>query len=606
MSSYVVKNLNNSGLDSLREGINFANKNPNTTITFELNLSGQIELNKPLPKIINPTKIIGNLNDDKKPYITISSECSCEFIIFELYKTYNCVIEKLCLINSSCAILLKETSNSSIDDCFIGVDTSNNCSPNNYGIVISNSHYNIIGSNPTKSQEYFSNTISGNKKAGIYLKESCYNQIQNNIIGLSSNCDKKIGNYDGIKLLNSNNNTIGGKEFIDNDGNINNPTGNKGTETPVFVRPLLGNIISANKNNGISLICSDNNNLHGNFVGVGFKNLNNFGNHNNGIFLSGSNFNFLGGCGINTNPFIYYNVIGWNKKNGLQVESSDYNTIQGNFMGCNYDNSNPAPNYNGLVVSGNSKSTVVGGPIPLGNVISGNINNGIYLTDKINGFDSINTFCGLYAFGTALPNNNGITIDCDVTRVKLNTNVISGNYENGINIKGNSNNILITSNIIGLDTDGTASLPNNKSGIVISENANNIIDGGSVPSIIFQNTISSNGEYGIVYKDYVHNIKLFNTVIGLDVTVSDSYSNGLGGLLIDDFVKNCEIGSSEYFNYFCDENCAIKLNKMTSNNKITYNFINVNKNLTYYPSKNNIINKSKKNQVFGNNLPNIN
>lgn len=606
MSSYVVKNLNNSGSGSLREGINFANENSNTTITFELNLSGQIELNKPLPKIINPTKIIGNLNIDKKPYVTISLKCACEFIIFELYKTYNCVIEKLCLINSSCAILLKETSNSSIDDCLIGVDILNNRSPNNYGIVISNSHHNTIGSNPTNSQEYFSNTISGNKKAGIYLKESCNNQIQNNIIGLSSNYKKKIGNYDGIKLSNSNYNVIGGKEFIDDDGNTNNPTGDKGQITPVFVRPLLGNIISANKNNGVLLMCSDNNNLHGNFIGIGFKNSDDFGNHNNGIFLSGSNFNFLGGCGINTNPFVYYNVIGWNKKNGVQVESSDYNTIQGNFIGCNYDNSNPAPNYNGLVVSGNSKSTVVGGPIPLGNVISGNINNGIYLTDKINGFDSVNTFCGLYAFGPALPNNNGITIDCDATRIKLNTNVISGNYENGINIKGNSNNIIITTNIIGLNTTGSSPLPNNKSGIVISENANNIIDGGDIPSVIFQNTISSNGDYGIILKNHVHNIKLFNCVIGLDITISDSYSNGLGGLLVDDYVKKCEIGSYRFFNFFCDRKFAIKLNKMTSDNKITYNFINVNNHLDYQFSKNNIVNKSKKNQVFGNNLPNIN
>ena len=76
------------------------------------------------------------------------------------------------------------------------------------------SHKNIIGSNPSNSEEYFSNTISGNEKAGIYMIESSKNIIQNNIIGLSSYCDKKIGNYDGIKLNSSENNTIGGKIFI--------------------------------------------------------------------------------------------------------------------------------------------------------------------------------------------------------------------------------------------------------------------------------------------------------------------------------------------------------------------------------------------------------
>lgn len=604
MSSYVVKNLNNCGKGSLRDGISFANKNPNTTITFDNNLNGKIKLTKPLPKIINSTKIIGNLNSNEDLSITISTKC--EFVIFEFYKTCNCVIEKLCLINASCAILFKETSKSIVNDCLIGINILNIEQPNNYGIMLFDSYAITIGSNPTNSQDYFSNTISGNKKAGIYLKNSSNNLIQNNIIGLSSNCQNKIGNYDGIKFKNSNYNTIGGKEFIDDQNNINNPTGSKGTTTPVLVRPLLGNIISANKNNGISFNSSNYNNLHGNFIGIGYKNLNNYGNYNNGIFLLNSNFNLLEGCGVNTNPFVYYNVIGWNKKNGVQVESSNYNTIQGNFIGCNYDNTNFAPNHDGLIVSGTSKFTVVGGPIPLGNVISGNINNGIYLTDKIFGFDSINTFCGLVAFGGALPNNNGILIDGDAKKIKLNTNVISGNYENGINIKGNSNDILITSNIIGLDTDGNKPLPNNKSGIAMSENAFDIIDGGDIPSVIAQNTISSNGEYGIIFKDNVHNVKLFNTVVGLDIMINDFYSNGLGGILINNCVKNCFIGSSRYFNFLYDKNFAIELNKKTSNIIVSYNFINVNKQLDYGSSKNNIVNKSSKNKVFGNNLPNFN
>lgn len=604
MSIYIVKNLNDSGIESIRDGIIFANQNPNTKITFDNNLTGQIKLSSSLPKILNPTQIIGNLVEGL-PSISISS--NCESIIFELYKTSNCSIEKLCLINSYCAIFFNETSNSTVNDCLIGINNQNYIQANKYGIIINKSHNNIIGSNPSDSQTYFSNTISGNKNAGIYLKESCKNIIQNNIIGLSFNCDKKIGNYNGIKLYCSEYNTIGGKKFVDGNGDINNPTGNKGTSNPVFVRPLLGNIISGNLNDGLLLINNSNyNNIFGNFIGVGNKNLINFGNHNHGIHIVGSNFNLLGGCDIDTNPFIFYNVIGWNKKNGVELNSSDYTTIQGNFIGCNYDNLNPAPNSNGLVVNGTSKFTVVGGPIPLGNVISGNLNNGIYLTDKIHGFDSINTFCGLVAFGGALPNNNGITIDSNASLIRLNTNVISGNYENGINVKGKSNNFIITSNIIGLDTLGLFPLPNYKTGIVFSENSYNIIDGGNIPSIIPQNTISSNGEYGIIFKDNVKNVKLFNTVVGLGLFGDTFKSNGLGGILIKDNVNNCLIGSSEYFNYFYDKHFAIKLEKKTYNNIVTYNFINVNKSLSYGVSENNIINKSKKNKVYANNLPYFN
>lgn len=604
MSIYIVKNLDNSGIGSLRDGIIFANANPNTEITFDANLSGKIKLKNSLPKILNPTNIIGNLVNGL-PTISISS--NCESIIFELYKTSNCNIEKLCLTKSSCGIFFNETSYSFVNDCLIGINNQNNIKSNKYGIIMKKSHKNIIGSNPSNSEEYFSNTISGNEKAGIYMIESSNNIIQNNIIGLSSYCDKKIGNYDGIKLNSSENNTIGGKIFINNSDEANNPTGTKGTVTPVFVRPLLGNIISGNLNDGILFFNNSNyNNILGNFVGVGNKNLINFGNHNHGIHIMGSNFNLLGGCDIDTNPFIFYNVIGWNKKNGILIDSSDYTTIQGNFIGCNYDNLNPAPNFNGLVVSGTSKFTVVGGPIPLGNVISGNLNNGIYLTDKIHGFDSINTFCGIVAFGGALGNNNGITIDSNASLIRLNTNVISGNYENGINIKGNSNKIIITSNIIGLSTNGNTPIPNYKTGIVFSENAYNIIDGANVPSVIFQNTISSNGEYGIIFKDNVKNVRLFNTVIGLNIIKTLPSSNGLGGILIKDNVNKCLIGSIENFNYFYDKNFAMKLTKKTYDNLVTYNFINVNLELKYFPSKNNIINNSKKNKVYANNLPYFN
>ena len=50
----------------------------------------------------------------------------------------------------------------------------------------------------------------------------------------------------------SNGNEIGGTAFVDKStGQANNPTGNKGTTTPVFVVPPLGNQISGNGGNGV-------------------------------------------------------------------------------------------------------------------------------------------------------------------------------------------------------------------------------------------------------------------------------------------------------------------------------------------------------------------
>lgn len=602
MQVYKVNTLKDCGVGSLRDGIKYANSNPKTKIKFDI--SGTIFLQKNLPKITNPTEISGNFSVSGTP--TISIDGIGKYTLLEIYNTDSCVINNLCLINGKkSGILINKSSSNKIDNCWIGIDTLNNKAENKYGILLYNSSHNIIGSNPDNIQKYFSNIISFNKNHGIYLINSNKNQIQNNIIGLGKNCNGKCPNYDGIYFSNSNSNIIGGKKFVDKAKKANDPTGNKGKKTPVFVRPLLGNIISGNRNNGINFSKSSNNEIYGNFVGTDGTGLLNFGNGNNGIEIKNGSFNLVGGCDVDTNPFIFYNVVGWNKNNGIVINSSNYSTIQGNFLGIGANNKTPAPNVNGLVVSGTSKNTVLGGPIPLGNVISGNKENGVYLTDDINGFSTINTFCGLQAFGTALPNeNNGFLIDSNASRIVMNTNVISGNNGNGIYIKDNANDILITENIVGMNTEGNTSLPNNLSGIKISGNASNIKFGTQIPSVITKNIISSNDEYGILLTDSVNNIYMAQTNVGLDIISTNFCSNGKGGLYIKDNVYNCSFGSTINFNYFYDKNnFAVGLSKYTENNKLTYNFINVNKLLIPGPHKKNIINCSKENQVYANNMP---
>jgi parallel beta-helix repeat protein len=599
---YKVTTLNDSNCGSLREGIIYANCHPNTQIIFEIN--GEILLYSSLPKITNTMQIIGNITQEGKPLNIING--NREHKLFHIDTTNNCVIKNVCLINSICyGILLNKSLSNQIYNCWIGINTNNEIKRNKYGIILYNSTKNIIGSNPDSKQEYFSNVISGNKKSGIYVIHSQNNIIQNNIIGLSSKCDEKLPNSFGIYLQYSENNIIGGKKFIDNNGNINNPTGDKGTVTAVFVRPLDGNIISGNTNDGIKFISSIKNNILGNFIGTGCDGLLNFGNGKNGIYFENSDFNSITGCGVDSNPFIYYNVVGWNKHNGIQIHNSNFTTIQGNFLGIGSNNDNAVPNLNGLKISGNCNGTALGGIIPLGNVISGNTTNGIHLTDNISGFDSVNTFCGIKAFGDALPNNrDGILIDENAKNIKLNTNVISGNNGNGINIKGNAKSILIVNNIIGLNTGGSVPLPNVLNGIKISENASGITDTFDVPSVIAQNTISSNLEYGILIDDKAHTINFLFSNIGLAINTSDFVSNLKGGIFITGKVHNCKFGDSLKFLYVYDRNnFAIKFDKHTYNIVATYCFINTNNTLDSSVHNKNIVDLSDKNYVYGNALP---
>ena len=601
-STYNVTNTNDDGNGSLRQGIIFANSKPNTTIIFVAN--GEIKLKSDLPKIKSNVSITGNLDINGRPLNQINGKC--KYKIFELYNTSNCVIQNLCLIGSSEAgIFINESYSNTIFNCWIGINTNNEVKSNKNGIVIYKSEYNKVGSNHSLIQDYFSNIISGNKKNGILIKKSKFNAIKNNIIGLSSDCSSKIPNCIGISLNCADFNIIGGKEFIDASGNINDPTGDKGTTTPVFVRPLEGNIISGNKHDGILFECSHNNQIIGNFIGTDNTGLLNFGNGANGINFQKSNYNQLYGCGVDSNPFVYYNVIGGNKEEGLLIHNSNFTTIQGNFIGIGANNIVSVPNKNGVKISGTSKSTVFGGIIPLGNVISGNNKNGIYATNKTDGINSINTFCGIQAFGGALPNKaNGILIDDETKNVKLNTNVISGNNRNGIHIKGKTSNILITNNIIGLNTSGFKQIPNLLDGIRLSEKASSIEIGGSIPSVIYKQVISGNKGNGILMEDCVNKVVISNNTIGLSIDQISTNTNGSGGILIKDKVHDCELGNDINFLYIYDENnYAIKLEKHTYNNVVTYCQINTNLIHEPLPHNQNIVNLSDKNKVYANALP---
>lgn len=602
MATYTVSNLNDSGKGSLRRAINLSNTIPNSKIRFSKNANGSIVLKSNLPRITNTTTIIGNLHGNT-PLNTIDGDS--KYTTITIYKTSECVINNLCIIGSiSGGIVIFNSSMNKIDNCWIGINTSNNVKSNKFGILINNSTFNKIGSNPSLSQTYFSNIISGNKESGIHMINSIENYIKNNVIGLSSACDASVANNNGITLINSNFNNIGGKIFIDDQGNINNPTGDKGTEPPVFVRPLEGNIISGNKQNGILLKKSNSNEMFGNFIGTDNTGLLDFGNGWNGIYFIKSNSNSLYGCGVNTNPFVYYNVIGWNKGDGILIANSNYTTIQGNFLGIGSNNSDPIPNNNGLKIIGNSSFTVLGGIIPLGNVIAGNNFNGIYLTDKVKDFQSVNTFCGLKAFGDALPNKlNGFLIDSNVSLIKLNTNVISGNGKNGIHIKGKSNDILITNNNIGLNSAGSK-LPNALNGVQISDRVKNIKFTSNIKSVIGYQTISANNGYGILIENNAKQIIIEYGSIGLGLNEINYISNEKGGILLRDKVSKCEIGDSFNFLYVYDEkNFAVKLESSTFDNDVTYSFINTNVNQSSSIHNKDIINLSNKNNVWGNALP---
>jgi hypothetical protein len=410
--------------------------------------------------------------------------------------------------------------------------------------VAATSSDDAIGVNASGAAGVVANVISGNTGNGVSLHRTSGNAIVANRIGTNAVGTAAIANGgNGIWITaGSSNNEIGGTVFVDSaTGAANDPTGNKGTVTPVFVVPPLGNLVSGNAQDGIVIDTgSQANVLNGNFVGTTANGDAALGNGGDGVQINGASGNALIGCQFVNNPFVYYNVVDGNGANGLHITNASTVTVQGNFFGIGANNAIAIRNAgDGILVDGASSAIVVGGVIPLGNVAAGNGLNGIEVAGTTAGFISFNTFAGLAAFGGAVPNgNDGILVSATGGNQALQTNVVSGNVNNGIEVAGNASGVSIEPDIVGANTVGLAALPNGNDGILIGGTAHGNTVGGYTLSVIPQNTISGNGGYGIAivgsaYGNLIVDSFVGTNVLGDAVVATPSYhGNKLGGIFI--------------------------------------------------------------------------
>lgn len=428
------------------------------------------------------------------------------------------------------------------------------------GLTSSNSVYgnHVVGIAITESSIPFqatirigfqlSNVISGNDGNGIAIRRSNRNVIAQNYIGTDPSGRKAVPNKkSGIYITSrSRNNLIGGQSTA-----RNNPTGTKGSTKPVFEVPPQGNLISGNKRNGIHINrSSDRNTISGNFIGTNVKGNTAIGNGQNGVNIDASKGNSFIGCTLNQNPFVFYNVISGNRHQGIRLNDADNTTVQANFIGVGANNSTLVPNgRNGLAVTGSSKNTQVGGVIPLGNVISGNGENGIFVGDTASGFISFNTFGGTYAFGPAAPNGaNGILITATGGNNVVRTCILSGNLGNGVEISGDATGVEVTDTACGTNTDISAALPNGASGVLISGTAHGNAIGGFQPSIEVRNHFAGNLSYGIAVTGQAYDNAIFGNNVGLGDVGTDGLNpaipNQMGGIYLGAGTSGTVIGDS--------------------------------------------------------------
>ena len=222
------------------------------------------------------------------------------------------------------------------------------------------------------------------------------------------------------------------------------------------------------------------------------------------------------------NSTVASNVISGNLQNGIFIGSS-LNSIGGNIIGLNAAGTTAFGNNGaGVAIGPGSQSNVIGGfSASARNVISGNGNDGVLVNGAGSTGNTVaGNLIGLNPAGTAaLPNGfAGVDLQGGTANNTVASNVISGNSQNGIYVISSFNSIW--GNIIGLNANGTAALGNTWSGVNLQ--------GGSANNTIVSNLISANGNYGVYLLGPLNSV--WGNIIGLNASGTTAFGNAYAGV----------------------------------------------------------------------------
>ena len=262
---------------------------------------------------------------------------------------------------------------------FIGLDaTGTNALPNTLsGVLVISGASNVIGGAMTGA----GNVISGNAQHGVRLSGGWATVVQGNFVGTDFSGTLVRGNArDGVHVESASN-VVGGEVL------------------------KVRNVISGNANAGVALLggAASNNVVAGNFIGTDAAGLAALGNLT-GVSITNAPWNFIG----TTEPS-GGNVISGNTNSGVDLlgAGATGNRFYGNRIGSDAGGTAAVPNSNpGLFISGAANNFIGGSEPGAGNLVSGNLNVGIYFVDPgANGNVVLGNFIGTRADGTTpLPN----------------------------------------------------------------------------------------------------------------------------------------------------------------------------------------------------------
>ncbi len=373
----------------------------------------------------------------------------------------------------------------------------------------------------------------------------------------------------GAKLASTSNNTIE-YNYIGTDPTGQIAEGNGGDGVLVTYNNntnlITQNVISGNAGNGVYLnglngapspVVNPNpattgDVIYGNMIGTNATGTAGLGNGLFGVNIFDAPQSQIGGLSA-----AFRNIISANTSGGIELGYGANSQVQGNYIGTDVTGSvalgsgtSNTLQARGILITYGS-NILIGGTAPgAGNVISGNLGNGIGSMSALSPIPTGDTIqgnlVGTDATGTkALGNGqDGIYVSSPTGVLIGGTgagagNVIANNGGNGINTFPSATGLTIQGNYIGTDVTGTLAMGNAKTGIYIWS-PSNVLIGGTTPGA--GNVISNSGGDGIDTFTTGQTLTIEGNNIGTDVTGLQAMGNGGSG--VNATIANVTIGGT--------------------------------------------------------------
>jgi hypothetical protein len=298
-----------------------------------------------------------------------------------------------------------------------------------------------------------------------------------------------------------------------------------------------GNVISGNGANGVNISGSSatNNWVEGNFIGTNTTGTAPLANGGDGIYLTGTSGNTIGGTFMGAG-----NVISGNAQYGIQLAGNDTgNLVAGNLVGTDVNGTAALGNLAGGLLIANSVNNTVGGTATNSrNVISGNTGLGLEIQSQgssASGNMVLGNYLGADIHGTAKLGNSldGVNFTGPASNNTIGgtsagtLNLISGNGREGIEVAGGTGNV-VEGNYVGTDINGTVALGNAGDGVGLDSAASGNIVGGTTGGA--GNVISGNGADGIHISTSGNLVE--GNHIGTNAAGTGAVANGKNGVEI--------------------------------------------------------------------------